>query len=184
MENLQVLYIILAAVGAFFLVLSIFGGDADAEVDLDVGDVDFDISDAESPSESVSVFSIRTLATFLLGFGIAGWSVMRGDGGIAAQILAGFGTGLVISFLYYLVMKFLYGMQGSSMATAASIIGKQGVITIPTTKTGIAQVKVKTVAGYSEYTCKEATGKKLTQNETVKITSVEAGMGSLTVEKV
>lgn len=184
MEKLQILYIILAIVGAFFLVLSIFGGDGDVEVDLDVGDVDFDISDAESPSDSVSVFSIRTLATFLLGFGIAGWSVMRGDGGVAWQIVAGFGTGLVISFLYFLVMRFLYGMQGSSMVSVASLVGKEGIITIPTTTTGVAQVKVSTESGFKEYTCKEVKDRKLAHNETVKITSGSIGLGTLQVEKV
>jgi len=183
MENLQILYIILAAVGAFFLVLSMFGGDVDG-VDLDVGEADFDISDAESPTDSVSVFSLRTLATFLVGFGLAGWSVMRGDGGITAQILAGFGAGLVISFLYYLVMRLMYSMQGSSMVSAESLVGKEGIITIPTTDTGVAQVKVSTEAGFKEYTCKEVKERKLSHNETVKITSGSIGLGTLQVEKV
>jgi len=181
MEKLQILYILLAAVGAFVLVLSIFGGEADAEIDIGG---DFDISDAESPSDSVSVFSLRTLATFMLGFGMAGWSVMKGDGGITAQILAGFGAGLVISFLYYLVMRFFFSMQGSSMPTAKAIMGKQGIVAIPTTSTGVAQIKVKTVTGYSDYTCKEVNGKKLAQNDIVKITSVENGMAVIIVEKI
>ena len=184
MEKLQILYIILAIVGAFFLVLSIFGGDGDVEVDLDVGDVDFDISDAESPSDSVSVFSIRTLATFLLGFGLAGWSVMRGDGGVGWQIIAGFGAGLFISFLYFLVMRLMYSMQGSSMASVASLVGKEGIITIPTTESGVAQVKVSTEAGFKEYTCKEVKERKLAHNETVTITSGSIGLGTLQVEKV
>ena len=184
MEKLQILYIILAIVGAFFLVLSIFGGDGDVEVDLDVGDIDFDISDAESPSDSISVFSIRTLATFLLGFGIAGWTVMNGGGGIGAQILAGFGAGLFISFLYFLVMKFMYSMQGSSMVSMANLVGKEGIITIPTTNTGVAQVKVSTEAGFKEYTCKEVKDRKLKHNEKVKITSGSIGLGTLEVEKV
>ena len=182
MEKLQILYIILFGVGAFFLLLSIFGG-ADADIDLDVGNADFDISDAESSSDSTSVISFRTLATFLLGFGLAGWSVMRGDGGIGWQITAGFAAGLVISTLYYFAMKFFYSMQGSSMATPEALMGKMGIITIPTTAKGVAQVKVKTVSGYSEFTCKESTGKKLSQNDTVKIISIENGMGNLTVEK-
>jgi len=184
MEPLQILYIVLAAVGTVLLLISLFGMDAEMDVDLDVGNPDFDISDVESGETSVSLFSLRTLATFILAFGIAGWSVLRGDGAVVWQIFAGFGAGLVVSFLYYSVMKFLYSMQGNSMTTAASLIGKAGTITIPTTSTGVAQVRVETLSGLSEFTCKEKTGKKLHKNDTVKITSVETGMQSITVEKV
>jgi membrane protein implicated in regulation of membrane protease activity len=184
MGPLQILYIVLAAVGTVLLLISLFGMDAEMDVDLDVGNTDFDISNAESGETSVSLFSIRTLSTFILAFGVAGWTVLRGDGAVVWQILAGFGAGVVVSFLYYLVMKFLYSMQGNSMTTAASLIGKEGTITIPTTSTGVAQVRVNTVSGLSEFTCKEKSGKKLNKNETVKITGVSTGMQSITVEKV
>jgi hypothetical protein len=184
MEPLQIMYIIFAAVGGFFLMLSIFGGDADAGVELDVGDADFDISDAESPSDAPSVFSIRTLATLLMGFGIAGWVVIRQDGGIGAQLFWGFAVGIFVTVLYFFVMKLMYSMQGSSMTTAASLFGKEGIITIPTTDTGVAQVRVNTSSGLSEYTCKTKDGVKLKQNDSVKITSVPVGMGLIIVEKV
>jgi hypothetical protein len=109
---------------------------------------------------------------------------MRGDGGVGWQIIAGFGAGLFISFLYFLVMRFMYSMQGSSMVSMANLVGKEGIITIPTTNTGVAQVKVSTEAGFKEYTCKEVKDRKLAHNETVKITSGSIGLGTLQVEKV
>ena len=182
MEPLQIAYIIMFGVGFIFLMLSIFGG-GDAELDLDVGNAEFDISDAESPTDSPSLISIRTLATLLLGFGAAGWVVIRSGGGIGSQILWGFVAGLVISFLYYIAMKGFYAMQGNSMVSAASLVGKEASVNIPTTSTGIVQVKVSTNSGMKEYTAKEKNGKKLEMNETVKITSVPMGSGILTVEK-
>jgi len=182
MESLQFLYIIMAGVGAIFLIISIFGGDTDG-VDLDVGDAEFDISDAEAGTDSVSLFSIRTMATFLLGFGVAGWLAMRGEHGIVGQIIAGFVTGLVITFLYFLVMKFMYSMQGSSIVSSATMIGKIGIINIPTTSTGIAQMKITTASGFHEYSCKEKDNTKLKQNDSVKIVS-DLGGGTLLVEKV
>jgi membrane protein implicated in regulation of membrane protease activity len=170
-----------AFVGVVFLLLSMFGGDADAGVELDVGDPDFDISDAESDSGSTSLFSIRTLATFLLAFGIAGIVCIYNDKSVAAQLIWGFASGAFVGFLYYLVMRFMYSMQGSSMITANNLIGKDAVVTIPTTETGIGQVRVMTNSGNYEYTCREKDGKKLKQNETVKVLSSVAG--TLTVEK-
>ena len=181
MESLQILYIILAVVGGIFLILSLFGGDVDG-VDLDVGDTDFDITDAEAGVDSPGIFSIRTIATFFLTFGIAGVIVLSRGGGIGSQLGWGVGLGLVVTFLYFLIMKFMYSMQGSSMSSVNDLIGKTGIVTIPTTDTGIGQVRVATVVGQTEYTCKEKNGKKLKQNDEVKITG-SLGAGTLTVEK-
>ena len=171
METLQIIYLVLSLVGGLFLVISIFGGDVDADIDLDVGNVDFDISDAESPAESVTIFSLRTLATFLLGAGIAGWTSFNNGAPLGWQIFWGFFAGALIAFLYYLVMRGLYSLQGSSTPSASELIGKQGIITIPTTSTGVAQVRLATKNGNVEYTCKEVKGKKLDQNDVVKVTS-------------
>ena len=181
MEALQILYIILACVGGLFLILSLFGGDVDG-VDLDVGDTDFDITDAEAGVDSPSVFSIRTIATFFLTFGIAGIIVISQGGGVWSQLAWGTGLGMVVTALYFLVMKFMYSMQGSSMSSANELIGKIGIVTIPTTDTGIGQVRVATTVGQTEYTCREKDGKKLKQNDQVVITG-SLGAGTLTVEK-
>ena len=183
METLQIVYIGMFVVGAIFLLISIFGGDTDG-IDLDVGDVDFDIADAESPTDSVSLFSIRTLATFLVGAALGGWTAFRNGSEIGGQIFWAFFIGLIIAGLYYLVFRGMYAMQGSSTPSAAELIGKEGNITIPTTSTGIAQVRVATKNGLVEYQCKEINGKKLKQNDTVRVTSTTLGIGTLGVEKV
>lgn len=182
MEALQIVYIVLAFVGAVFLLISIFGGDTDG-VDLDVGDADFDISDAEASVDSVSIISMRTISTLILTFGIAGSVVFIKGGGIGSQLIWGTVISVAVTFVYYLIMKFMYSMQGSSMSSAHQLIGKIGRVTIPTTDTGIGQVAVATTVGNTEYTCREKDGKKLKQNDPVKIVSSE-GAGLLTVEKV
>ena len=91
MDSLQILYIMLAGVGAILLALSIFGGDADSDVDLDVGDTDFDISDAEAGVDSPGIFSLKFLSTFALVFGLAGIVVSYQGGGVAAQLIWGKG---------------------------------------------------------------------------------------------
>lgn len=181
METLQLIYIAMCFAGGVFLLISIFGGDLDSDFDLDLGDGDFD---AATDSESVSVFSFRTIATFLLGAGIGGWSAFGAGAVIGWQIFWAFFAGLVIAALYFLVMKGLYSLQGSSTPSASELIGKEGVITIPTTSTGVAQVRIATKNGNVEYTCKEVNKKDLKQNDTVKITSSSMGIGTLSVEKV
>lgn len=184
METLQLIYLAMLITGGIFLLISIFGGDVDSDINIDIGDPDFDISNVETEAESVSVFSMRTLATFLLGAGVAGWTAFGSGAGIGMQIFWAFFAGIVIAFLYFLVMKGLYSLQGSSTPSAAELIGKEGVITIPTTSTGVAQVRLATKNGNVEYICKEINGKKLAQNDIVKVTSTSMGVGTLSVEKV
>lgn len=186
METLQIIYLAMAVVGGIFLALSIFGGDVDGDLslDLDIGDPDFDVSSAESGTDSVSVFSIRTAATFLLGAGLAGWTSFNQGAGLGWQIFWGVIVGVIIAGLYYLVMKGLYAMQGNSTPSAAELMGKEGIITIPTTTTGVAQVRLATKNGNVEYTCKEINKKNLKQNDSVKVTSVTMGIGTLGVQKI
>jgi len=172
----------LAGVGAILLALSIFGGDADSDVDLDVGDTDFDISDAEAGVDSPGIFSLKFLSTFALVFGLAGIVVSYQGGGVAAQLIWGGVLGMAVAGLYFLIMKFMYSMQGSSLSTAASLIGKIGTITIPTTDTGKGQVRVAAITGMTEYGCIEKDSKKLKQNDQVVVTSV-VDAGTLIVEK-
>lgn len=181
MTTLEILYIIFAAVGAIYLGFSLLTG-SDAEVDLDVGDADFDISDAESATDSPSLFSLRTVATFLLGFGVAGIVTTFNDKTMTVQLLSGFGTGFGISLLYFLVMKGMYSMQGDSGTSTQSLIGKIAYITTPTTSSGISQVKVDLNGSTHEYTARSADGEKFKMNDKVKI--ISAGAGTVTVEKV
>ena len=181
MEPLQMLYISLSGIGGLFLLLSIFGGEVEG-VDLDVGDADFDITDADVDVDSPSIISIRTLATFFLAFGIAGIICINQGVGVWGQIAWGMGAGVVVTLLYFLVMKGMYAMQGSSISGAEDLIGKEGVVTIPTTESGIGQVRVLAKVGSTEYTCAEKDGKKLKKNDKVTIVS-SAGAGTLVVEK-
>ena len=171
MEYLNYVWIAMAAVGAIFLVLSIFGGDTDGIGDLDG---DFDISDTDVSVDSPSVFSIKFLATFFLAFGIADVVVFyNGDGSnVWTQILWGVVSGGIVTVLYFFAMKFMYSQQGSSMSTAQSLIGKIAIVSIPTTDLGKGQVRIPTNTGNTEYSCVELSGKKLKQNQTVEVVSV------------
>jgi len=179
MEGLQILYIVFAAIGFIFLGISFFGGDA--EVDIDIGDADFDISNAEVDADSPHVFSIRTLAVFLLTFGVAGFVAHSNGYEVAGQLIAGFISSFGVAGLVFLIMKGMYSMQGSAQVDSKKLVGQKAIVTIPTTKSGVAQVKVSTAGGIKEYICREKNGKKLKQNDSVNI--LESAAGVLTVEK-
>jgi len=74
-------------------------------------------------------------------------------------------------------------MQGSSIVSSIDMVGKRGIINIPTTSSGVAQMKINTNAGFHEYTVKEQESKKLNQNDLVEVIS-DLGGGNLLVKKI
>lgn len=173
MTALQIMYVTLSGIGALLLLLSIIGiGD---DLDLDVGDPEFDISDAEVSVDSPSVFSFRTLSTFLLTFGIAGMVSYHNGAGLSVQLISGFVVSLVVTFLYFLLMKGMYNMQGDSSVSSSQLIGKEAIVTTPSTSTGLIQVKFLSGTN-EEYTARETNSKKLKLNDKVKILSSNSGL--------
>lgn len=179
MSGLEIMYAVMTGIGAVILVLSLIG--LDTEVELDIGEANFDISDAEVGVDSPGYFSMKTMASFLVAFGIAAYITISKGGGIPLQILAGFGSGLMVSGLYFLVMKGMYAMQGDSSVSVETLIGKEAIVTTPTVGSGILQVRFMAGVVNEEYTAREVNNVKLIQNEKVKVLSVSGGI--LTVEK-
>lgn len=179
MSTLEIMYAVMAGIGAVFLVLSLIG--LDTEVELDIGETDFDISDAEVGVDSPGYFSMKTMATFLVAFGVAAYITISKGGGIPAQIGFGFLSGLGVSFLYFLVMKGMYAMQGDSSVSGNQLIDKVAIVTTPSVGTGICQIRFMAGTVNEEYTAREVNGVKLKQNDQVKVVANSGGM--LTVVK-
>jgi membrane protein implicated in regulation of membrane protease activity len=139
------------------------------------------MSNLEVDVDSPSIISLRSLATFLLAFGIAATIVINTGGSFVSQLSWGFISALCVTFIYFLIMKFMYSMQGSSMSSAENLIGKTAIVTIPTTDSGKAQIRIVTETGSTEYSCIENSGKKLKQNQSVTIINI-IDAGTLIVE--
>lgn len=164
------MYLTFAIIGGILLVITIFTGGE--ELDLDVGDPDFDIASAEVGSEAPSVVSLKTISTFLLAFGLGAMVAIHTDKSIVVQLLAGFSSGIVTGFLYYLVMRLMYGQQGSSMIQE-SIIGKVGMIEIPSSSPGgLSQMKINVQGSSQEYMCKSNEDLMLKKGSLVEVLDV------------
>ena len=167
----MVLYFIFAILGTFILLFSLFGGgDHHIEFAHDAHDVH---GDSGGDNDSPKVLSLRTIASFLLAFGIAGIVCVSFDKGLMAQLIWGFSSGLFTVGLVYLIMKLFYSQQGYSTFNISELIGADCVVTVGTTSSGIASVRVLTPDGAREYTCREIAGEKLERNDVVTIKSIK-----------
>jgi membrane protein implicated in regulation of membrane protease activity len=159
------LYYVFIGIGTCILLLSLIGGDI---LDMDI-DTDMDMN-VDGVTDSTSVFSLRTISAGFLSFGTGALMMNHNGYGLTLQILVGCLTGGLVVYLVYLLTKALYSFQGDSNTSLASLVGKSGIITIGTSPSGNAQLKVDTNNGPKEYTCKETTSTLLRQSDIVKIT--------------
>jgi len=135
------------------------------------GDAEFD-GDGEGGTieDTPKIFSLRIVFTFMLTFAMGAFSMYYSGKEIWVQLLSGFGFALVAASLSWYVMKLLYGQQGNSMADTSQMIGKKGIVTIMTTNSGKAKVRIEMPAGPIELLCKEQDGKKLSVTDSIAVT--------------
>jgi len=158
----------MSILGIVLLLISLLGGeigDMDIELDVDV-DVDFD---GAGEADSASIFSMRTMSAGLVAFGVGAMIMLENGHTQGIQLLVGAITAGVVGYLSYLLTKFMYSFQGSSNVSLAGVVGKKGIITIGTTINGTSQLRVDTINGPKEFTCKEVNENKLKISDNVTI---------------
>jgi len=161
----------LIAFGSMVLLVGsyIFGHDGDAgEVSHD-GDGHHDGDDA-----TVSVFSLKVLSTFTLGFGIVGAAFRYHGFGYEVASLAGVGSGLVLAGLMYGMLALFYGQQSSSNITFEKLVGQMAVVTGAVNENNVGEVGLSVSGEYGTYLAKSKVG-EIGKGKTVKIVDRVAG---------
>ncbi len=154
-------FIAIAAAG-FILLLggSVFGHDHDHDSHVDHE------HDAEGAGEpTVSIFSIKVLATFVMGFGAGGAIAANYNAGPLAATGVGFGTGVILALLMYAVMRVIYSQQASSLVATESIKGKTGTVTVAIGKDAVGEVTVTN----RQYLARSSDGKPIERGRQVSV---------------
>jgi hypothetical protein len=181
------LYLTFLLLGLTIMLLSILGGVGhhfDFGHHFDVGHHfglghHVEISHQGAIQQNPGLFSIRTIAAFITGFGVSGLTSKLILGwGIGGQLALGFATGIVLSILAFGLFVAFYSQQAGDVTDASEFIGKSAVVTIGSGNQGIGECRV----GNLYYTCRDKNGKSFISNEIVKV--VEADLGLLIVEKI
>lgn len=141
---MESIYLISLIVGGFFVLLSIFGGDAeadsdvdfdldaDADFDLDAGDSDFDMAtDIGAGPGFVDLFTIRALFLFAAFFGLTGTLLSLTDLNPVMTAVLSASLGLMIGLGGNYIIKRVGYEQVSSDITTADMKGVTGKVLIP-----------------------------------------------------
>lgn len=141
---MESIYLISLIVGGFFVLLSIFGGDADADTDADFdldADADFDLDAGDGDFEAgadigagpgfVDLFTIRALFLFAAFFGLTGTLLSLTDLNPVMTAVLSTSLGLLIGLGGNYIIKRVGYEQVSSDITSADMKGITGKVLIP-----------------------------------------------------
>jgi len=128
------------------LVLSLFGADADADLDaghMDIGDVDF------AEGFGGFIISFKSVMSFLMMFGWAGIISQHYDLNTFGTLIVAFITGLAALFAVAGLLYFITRMSYSGTLQMQNAIGKAGqvILSIPAKKQGVGQIQINVQGG-------------------------------------
>ena len=124
-----------------FIVLvggSLFGGhDHDHSHDFGYG---HDHIGGNEPT--VSIFSMKVIGTFIMGFGATGTIAKYYKADTVLASVAGIGGGIILGFVMYLTLKVIYGQQSNSLVRTEETLNQIGVVTLGIDPGALGKVEV------------------------------------------
>ncbi|MCA9310543.1 MAG: NfeD family protein [Phycisphaerales bacterium] len=137
----------LVGTGIFILrLIMMFAGFLDLDVDLDT-DVDGAIDSTEllDSDDAFRLFSLQTIAAFLMGFGWGGLvGLVTLDQSVGVSLAIGAGAGVGFVWLLTWLMQAVYALQSSGNVAIGDAAGRTGdvYVTVPGRGSGSGQVRV------------------------------------------
>lgn len=147
---------------AFFILMVggfLFGHDHDgADHSIDHGDI-----------STVSIFSVKVIATFGMGFGAAGAlaSYYKQDQVISSLI--GIGFGFLLAGAMYLFLNLMARQQSSSLVETSSLIGQTGTVTVAISENGSGEVAVSSAGNYATYSARASNEKSIPKGKSIRV---------------
>ncbi len=149
-SNAEAVYWILALTSTFLfflkLMLSIFGGDADSDVDM-ADDIDIaDDGDFSDDADSGSVFTTDTILAFFKGAGWIGVICYRFTKfNFSSIIIITFFSGIITFVFAFYLLRSMKSFESSGTLDYRNAISNVGTVylTIPGQRQGIGQIQVE-----------------------------------------
>jgi len=152
--------------------------DFDHSLDHDLGDASHE---AGVDSHGViGIFSMRVIATFIMGFGAAGAIGLHYGTGYPAASLIGVAAGMVLAALMYGIMLLFIEQQASSITPTDSLVGSTGTVTVPIDKDSMGEIGVSLGGEYHTFSARADCG-PLCKGSAVRVVAVSGSI--LTVDK-
>ncbi|MBI5134298.1 MAG: hypothetical protein HZA81_02855 [Candidatus Taylorbacteria bacterium] len=172
-------FISIGLLGFIYLAVSaLFGGlghDGDGGHDASAGD-------GHDGDTTVSIFSFKVIAIFLVGFGGIGAIMSHNGFSSAASVSGGLCSGVVFGLVGWSMLRAMYRQQSNSAIDTNNAVGQLGQVTVGIPQDGIGEVGVTVQGSYSTFSARTESGQPISFGRRVKVKS-NAG-GQLVVEAV
>jgi membrane protein implicated in regulation of membrane protease activity len=129
----------------------------------------------------IGIFSMRVIATFVMGFGAAGAVGLHYGAGYPISSLIGVAAGMVLAALMYGIMLLFIEQQASSVTPTDSLLGCTGTVTVPIDKDAMGEIGVSLGGEYHTFTARAGDCGPLGKGSTVRVVAVSGSV--LTVDK-
>ena len=149
-------------VAGFILLVggSIFGHDHDVGHD---GHIDHDAGHA------VSLFSVKVIGSFIMGFGAGGAiAAYYGMGSLPASFV-GLAVGFLMGLLMYWVMRLIYGQQSTSVVNTSTAVGEIGTVTVPIGRNGTGEVALTLYGQHRSFLASSADTNAIPKGRQVRV---------------
>ena len=167
------------ALAAFLVVAGsfLFGHD---DAGADHGDVGHDV-DAGDSEPTISVFSMKVMATMLMGFGAAGAIATNYGADYVVASLIGLLSGCVLAGLMYLVLLLFFKQQASSLIPTEAAVGCRGAVTVSIGDGTPGEIGLSVEGQYRTFLATSQDGKAIPKGQTVRVVKMLGGQ--LVVER-
>lgn len=122
-------YLFSLVLGGGFLLLSVLGGDADAELDIDLDGGD--AAGSGKGTDATRILSFRTVVYALFAFGATGALLDRLGVGPGAGLAASLATGLAAGISVGALFAWLGRTGSGDLPGDDALVGRAGQVTIP-----------------------------------------------------
>ena len=176
----MLVFLAIMAAGAVVLIGGHLSGDHDHDFGHDHdGGHDHGGHDNQT---TVSIFSLKVIGTFIMGFGGGGAMGKYYDLDPVRSSLAGVGFGIFLGFVMYMVLRLLYGHQANSLVSTDKLMNQKGVVTTPIGKGTLGEVNVSFEGQSFTRLARAKNGEEIPSG--VSVTVVETNGGELVVQQV
>jgi membrane protein implicated in regulation of membrane protease activity len=152
------------AVAAFILVAGsfLFGHDHDAADGGHEGD-------SAGDEGTISIFSMKVVATMLMGFGAAGAIARSYHMDYLAASLIGVLSGVMLGALMYGILSLFVRQQASSLIATSAAVGCTGTVTVSIGANSCGEVGLEVEGQYSSYLACSQDGRALPKGQLVRV---------------
>ncbi len=139
----------------------------------DHADAHSDGHDGDHNHETVSIFSPKVVAIFMVGFGAGGSIATSYAIGALGATLYGLGVGGLFGTIGLGFMRMLYAQQATSCVPMSAAIGQPAVVTSDIPMVGAGEVSLAVNGQYMTYSARSSSDDAVKRGSTVTIVGVQ-----------